>query len=113
MLIETHRDDKCEIVHSCFIKSFKTWILRSTGGWRGNTSQQQRWETSLLGRMEVAYEHSNEIFGITEQEVTGGWGEVHNGGLYNLYFSLNKLVLGWLSRGEFTEIGNEHNILMW
>lgn len=55
------------------------------------------------------------LFGVAEQEVTGGWGEVHNEGLYNVYFSLNNnnmLVLGRLSRGEFTEIGNEHNNLM-
>jgi hypothetical protein len=34
------------------------------------------------------------LFDNTEQEVTGGWEEVHNEELYNLYPSLNKVVLG-------------------
>jgi len=32
------------------------------------------------------------LFGNTELEMTGGWGEVHNEELCNLYSSLNKLV---------------------
>jgi hypothetical protein len=51
-------------------------------------------------------------FGKTELEVTGGWGEVHNEERCNLYCSLNKLVLGRLSRGECTEIRNEHTDLI-
>jgi len=52
------------------------------------------------------------LFGYTGLEVKGGWGEVHNEELYNLHSSLNKLVLGRLSRGECTEIKIEHQNLI-
>jgi hypothetical protein len=42
------------------------------------------------------------IFGSKRDEVTGGWRELHNGELHNLYFSpsINRMTKSWRMNGQ-------------